>query len=45
MECIGLRTKLLGDLKLLEIEKRYQMIYNVCSKSKCIGSEILNPTH
>ena len=27
MECIGLRTKLLGDLKLLEIEKRYKMIY------------------
>ena len=27
MESIGLRTKLLGDLKLLEIEKRYKTIY------------------
>ena len=27
MECIGLRTKLLGYLKLLEIEKRYKMRY------------------
>ena len=27
MECIGLRTKLLGDFKLLEIEKRYKMRY------------------
>ena len=38
MECIGLRTKLLGDLKLLEIEKRYKKIY-VQNQN-----EILNPT-